>query len=61
MGITDEEQQRRVEAFRQARHSTEMEGERTSEAARADQDAFAAGQITEEELHRRIKDRHGVL
>lgn len=61
MTISDQESDRRVEAFRQARANSEMEGERTSDAARADQDAFAAGEITEEELHRRIKDRHGLL
>ncbi|MGC1209132.1 MAG: antitoxin VbhA family protein [Ornithinimicrobium sp.] len=61
MFINHDEQVRRAEAFRQARHSTEMEGGRTSDDARADQDEFAAGVITEDELHRRIKARHGLL
>lgn len=60
MSVSQEEQQRRAEAFRQARHSTEMEGGRTSDDARSDQDEFAAGVITEDELHRRIKARHGL-
>lgn len=60
MSINEEEQARRVEAFRQARHSSEMEGGRTSEEARADQDEFAEGRISEDELHRRIRVRHGL-
>lgn len=61
MSISVEEQRRRAEAFRQARASTEMEGGRTGDDARSDQDEFATGVITEEELHRRIKVRHGLL
>lgn len=60
MIIPDRERARRAEAFRQARHSTEMEGGRTSDDARDDQDEFAAGLITEAELHRRIMARHGL-
>lgn len=60
MSITEEEQARRTEAFRQARHNTEMEGGRTSDEAREDQDEYAAGRITMDELHRRIRTQHGL-
>lgn len=58
--ISDQESDRRAEAFRQARHSTEMEGGRTSDESRRDQDEFAEGRISEDELHRRIRVRHGL-
>lgn len=50
----------RVEAVRQARHSSEMEGVVTDEVTRADEDEYAAGTIDAEELVRRGLARHGV-
>lgn len=47
--ISAAEQARRQEALRQIRHSTEMEGGRTSDAERAEQDRWARGEITIEE------------
>ena len=57
--ITAAEQARRAEAVRQIRHSTEMEGGRSSDEARADQDAYVRGELTVEELGVRLKARHG--
>lgn len=57
--ITAAEQKRRAEAAKRIRHSTEMEGGRSSEAARADQDAYVRGEITIEELIAHTKARHG--
>ncbi len=57
--ITAGEQARRVEAVRQIRHSTEMEGGRSSDEARADQDAYVRGEIGIDELGARIKARNG--
>lgn len=53
--ITREEQQRRAEAAREIRHSTELEGGRTSDEARADQDAYVRGEISIDELIARAK------
>lgn len=57
--ITAAEQARRAEAVRQIRHSTEMEGGRSSDAARADQDAYVRGEISIDELIARAQARHG--
>lgn len=43
----------RAEDARRIRHSTEMEGGRTSDEARAIQDMYVRGEIDEEELMRR--------
>lgn len=53
--ITQAEQTKRAEAVRQARHSTEMEGGRSSDEARVDQDAYVRGEITIDELIERAK------
>jgi Antitoxin VbhA len=53
--ITAAEQARRLEAVRQIRHSTQMEGGRSSDEARADQDAYARGEISSDELIARTK------
>ena len=56
--ITKAEQAERAEAVRQIRHSTEMEGGRSSDEDRVDQDAYVRGEITLEELFGRIKTRY---
>lgn len=48
--ITAPEQERRRRAVAAARHSSEMEGARSNDAARADQDAYARGDLTIDEL-----------
>ena len=50
----------RVEAVRQARHSSEMEGVVTNQVTRANQERYTAGTIDGEELVRRGLARHGV-
>lgn len=60
MRISEQEQARRAEAVRQARHSTEMEGVTTDAMTRADEDAYAAGAIDEGELMRRARARYGL-
>jgi hypothetical protein len=57
--ITAAEQARRLEAVRQVRQSTEMEGGRSSDEARVDQDAYVRGQISIDELIARTTARHG--
>ena len=55
MAISDKERALRENDVRQARASTELEGGRTSEAARAIQDAYARGEIDHDELMRRTR------
>jgi uncharacterized membrane protein len=55
MARSDEERALRENDVRQARASTELEGGRTSEAARAIQDAYARGEIDYEEFGRRTR------
>jgi hypothetical protein len=43
-----------------ARHSTELEGRRSSHAARTLQDAYIAGELDEDELVERTKALHGI-
>lgn len=50
MTLSPEEQGRRATHVAQVRHSTEMEGGRNSEEARADQDAWVRGEISADEL-----------
>jgi hypothetical protein len=58
--ISDAETAQRTAAVNSVRHSTELEHGRSTDAARALQDAFAAGDLTLEELGQRIKALHGV-
>jgi hypothetical protein len=53
--ITAAEQARRLEAVRQIRHSSELEGGRSSDEARDDQDAYVRGEISIDELIARTK------
>lgn len=57
--ITAAEQARRLEALRQIRHSTQMEGGRSGDEARADQDAYVCDEISIDELIARTKARNG--
>lgn len=43
-----------------ARHSPELEGRRSSAAARALQDAYIAGELDADELVARSKTLHGI-
>ena len=50
--VSDAEVARRTGAVASARHSTALEGGRSTDAARALQDAYAAGEITLEDSAR---------
>ncbi|MEU6559897.1 hypothetical protein [Nocardia nova] len=52
--------QRRVKTVRAIRRSTELEGSRSTNATRADQDAYARGTITAAELGERVRRRYNV-
>ena len=52
--------QRRVKAVKAIRRSTELEGSRSTNATRADQDAYARGTITAAELGDRVRRRYKV-
>jgi hypothetical protein len=55
MSISDEERAQRAADAQRIRHSTELEGGRTDDAARAIQDMYVRGEIDGEELIRRTK------
>lgn len=50
MTISDQEKQRRTRAVAEARHSSEMEGLVSDGQTRADQDAYARGELSADEL-----------
>ena len=52
MPISAEERARRADDAARIRHSTELEGGRTSDVARAIQDKYVRGEIDAEELVR---------
>ena len=52
--------QRRDKVVRAIRRSTELEGSRSTNATRADQDAYASGAITAAELGDRVRRRYNV-
>jgi hypothetical protein len=52
--------ERRKRAIRDARRSSELEGSRSSDATRADQDAYARGEIDVEQLGQRVRARYGL-
>jgi Antitoxin VbhA len=59
--VTDlKKAKRRVKAIRAIRRSTELEGSRSPDAARADQVAYARGTITATELRDRVRRRYNV-
>lgn len=52
--------QRRVNAVRAIRRSSELEGSRSTAATRADQVRYARGSITAAELGERVRRRYNV-
>ena len=52
--------QRRSKAVRAIRRSTELEGSRSTNATRADQDAYVSGTITAAELRDRVRRRYNI-
>lgn len=60
MSITPEESRRRAEDVARIAHSTEMEGGRIPDEARADLEEFVAGRIDEAEMIRRGRARFGL-
>lgn len=57
---TTSDMERRKRAIRDARRSSELEGSRSSEATRADQDAYVRGEIDVEQLGQRVRARYGL-
>ena len=57
-GIGVREQANRAAAVRQARASSALEGLTSTEQTRSDQNAYAAGAITLDELIARTQERH---
>lgn len=55
-----EKAERRVKVVRSIRRSTELEGSRSTNATRADQDAYSRGTITAAELGDRVRRRYNV-
>ncbi|MGW8566694.1 antitoxin VbhA family protein [Isoptericola sp. NPDC055881] len=60
MPISDEERAQRAADAARVRHSTELEGGRSSDAARAIQEAYVRGEIDADELVRRTKALHAI-
>lgn len=54
------ESERRKRAIEDARRSSELEGSRSTEATRSDQDAYVRGEIDIEQLGRRVRSRYGL-
>lgn len=54
------ENARRKRAIDDARRSSELEGSRSTDATRADQDAYVRGEIEIEELGARVRARYGL-
>ncbi len=52
--------ERRMKTVRAIRRSTELEGSRSTNATRDDQDAYARGAITVAELGERVRRRYNV-
>lgn len=52
--------ERRERAVRDARRSSELEGSHSSEATRADQDAYVRGEIDVDQLGQRVRARYGL-
>ena len=51
--------QRRRRAVQDARKSSELEGHRSTDATRVDQDSYVRGEINIDQLGRRVRDRYG--
>lgn len=52
--------QRRRRAIDDARRTSELEGSRSTDATRADQDAYVRGEIDVEQLGHRVRERYGL-
>ncbi len=51
---------RRRSAVDEARHSSEMEGGRSTPEGHADQEAYVAGEISVDQLVEQTRSRHGL-
>lgn len=60
MTVEITEIERRKRALEDARRSSELEGSRSTEATRSDQDAYVRGEIDIEQLGRRVRSRYGL-
>jgi uncharacterized membrane protein len=58
--VSEAELARRAAQVAAVRHSTALEGGRSTDAARALQDQYAAGEITLEELGERTRALYGL-
>lgn len=56
----DQQREKRAWAVEQARHSSEMEGGRTSEEVRALQDRYVRGEVSADELVALTKEHYGL-
>lgn len=50
----------RRRAIEDARRSSELEGSRSTDATRVDQDAYVRGEIDVEQLGQRVRARYGL-
>jgi len=53
-------EQWRLCAVADARRSSELEGSRSTEATRRDQDAYVRGEIDITQLGQRVRERYGI-
>lgn len=60
MSTLDDPAARRRRAIEEARRSSELEGSRSTEETRADQDAYVRDEIDLEELGERVRARYGL-
>jgi len=60
MSVETAEIERRKRAVEDARRSSELEGSRSTEATRSDQDAYVRGEIDIEQLGKRVRSRYGL-
>lgn len=60
MSVETTEIERRERAIQDARRSSELEGSRSTEATRSDQDAYVRGEIDIEQLGKRVRSRYGL-
>lgn len=58
---TQNDRERRQLVIAHARRSSELEGSRSTDATRGDQDAYVRGEIDIEQLGQRVRARYGVL
>ena len=51
----------RRRAIEDARRTSELEGSRSTDATRADQDAYVRGEIDVDQLGQRVRARYGLV